>query len=346
MTTAKAYAAYKAWEPLKPFTFERREIWPRDVKIDILYCWICHSDIHTVRDEWWKMEYPLVPGHEIVGRVAEVGNEVASFKTGDLAGIGCMVDSCGVCPDCKDGFENNCDKGCVWTYWSIGKDGQMTQWWYSNIIVCDEHFVLKISDKLSLSGVAPLLCAGITTYSPLKHWKIWPNHKIAVLGLGGLWHMAVKFAVAFGADVTVLSTSPQKEVSAKELWAHHFYNTKDPSQIASLSKNFDFIVDTVSVPHNYDNYLHMLKRNGALICVWLPTEPVKVSAFSLVSWNKTITGSWIWWIPETQEMLDFCAEHDIVSNVEIISADYINEAYERVIKGDVKYRFVVDMVKP
>ncbi|CAN5773465.1 NAD(P)-dependent alcohol dehydrogenase [soil metagenome] len=345
MIATKGYAVHNSNDKLAPWDFERRDVGPKDVMIEILYCGVCHSDIHQVRGEWGNSKYPMVPGHEIVGRVVAVGSEVTNFATGDLAGVGCMVDSCQECNNCKHGYEQHCEKGlCVQTYNSLEKDGKtLTFGGYSNKVVVTEKFVLKVSDKLPLEAVAPLLCAGITTYSPLRKWKIGKGHKVAVLGLGGLGHMAVKFAASFGAEVTMLSTSPSKEADARRLGAHHFCNTKDPEQVKALSNHFDFIVDTVSAPHNYDMYLGMLAVNGVQICVGAPPEPIKLTGFMLLSNNRALTGSSIGGIAETQEMLDYCAEHNIVSDVEVINIKYINEAYERVIKSDVKYRFVIDL---
>ncbi len=345
MIATKGYAVHSHTDQLAYWDFERREVGPKDVFIKILYSGICHSDIHQVRGEWGNSQYPMVPGHEIVGEITEVGADVVKFKVGDLAGIGCMVDSCRTCNSCKSGHEQFCEKGqTVYTYNSFEKDGvTLTFGGYSNHIVCDEEFVVKVSEKLPLEGVAPLLCAGITTYSPLKKWNVGKGHKVAVLGLGGLGHMAVKLAVSFGAEVTMLSTSPSKEADAKRLGAHFFCNTKDAAQVKTLRKQFDFIIDTVSAPHNYDMYLNMLKTNGVMICVGIPAEPVSFNGFALLGENRTITGSSIGGIAETQEMLDYCAEHNIVSDVEVIDIAYVNEAYERVLNSDVKYRFVIDM---
>ncbi len=345
MIATKGYAVHNSNDMLAPWDFERRDVGPKDVMMEILYCGVCHSDIHQVRGEWGNSKYPMVPGHEIVGRVVAVGSEVTNFAAGDLAGVGCMVDSCQECNNCKHGYEQHCEKGlCVQTYNSLEKDGKtLTFGGYSDKVVVSEKFVLKVSDKLPLEAVAPLLCAGITTYSPLRKWKIGKGHKVAVLGLGGLGHMAVKFAASFGAEVTMLSTSPSKEADARRLGAHHFCNTKDPEQVKALSNHFDFIVDTVSAPHNYDMYLGMLAVNGVQICVGAPPEPIKLTGFMLLSNNRALTGSSIGGIAETQEMLDYCAEHNIVSDVEVINIKYINEAYERVIKSDVKYRFVIDL---
>lgn len=344
MTAAKGYAVYHAKDTLKSWDFERRAVGPNDVQIEIAYCGVCHSDIHQVRSEWGPSIYPMVPGHEIVGRITKVGSAVTRFKEGQLAGVGCMVDSCQECGNCKGGHEQFCETGkLVWTYNAIGRDGLPTYGGYSNRIVVDQHFVLSVSDKLPLSGVAPLLCAGITTYSPLRKWKISKGHRVGVLGLGGLGHMAVKFAVAFGAEVTVLSTSPNKEQDALKLGAHKFCVTKDAEQVKQLTNYFDFIIDTVSAPHNYDMYLKMLRMNGVHICVGIPPEPIQITGFMLLTNGRSITGSSIGGIPETQEMLDFCAQHNITSDVEVIDISYINDAYERVIKNDVKYRFVIDM---
>lgn len=345
MIATKGYAAHSQTDSLKPWDFERREVSENDVLIDILYSGVCHSDIHQVRSEWGPARYPIVPGHEIVGRIAKVGSNVTKFKVGDFAGIGCMVDSCKECPSCKGGQEQFCEKGeTVFTYNSLERDKQTpTYGGYSNKIVCTQEFVVKVSENLDLKGVAPLLCAGITTYSPLRRWKIGKGHKVAVLGLGGLGHMAVKFAASFGANVTMLSRSASKEADAKELGAHHFCNTRDAAQVKQLSGTFDFIIDTVSAPHDYDIYLGMLKTNGVQICVGLPPEPIKMNGFSLLRGNKSITGSSIGGIAETQEMLDYCAEHNIVSDIELININYVNDAYERVLNSDVKYRFVIDM---
>lgn len=345
MIPSKAYAVHHPTDKLAPWNFKRRALGANDILIDILYCGVCHSDIHQVRSEWFPGIYPMVPGHEIVGRIAKVGSNVTKFKEGELAGVGCMVDSCQECNNCKKGYEQFCEVGkTVFTYNSFEKDGKTpTYGGYSNKIVTDQNFVLHVSDKLPLEGVAPLLCAGITTYSPIKKWNISKGHKVAVLGLGGLGHMAVKFAVAFGAEVTVLSTSPDKEADAKKLGAHQFCNTKDAIQVKQYNNYFDFIIDTVSAQHNYDMYLKMLATNGVQILVGIPSTPIQFSGFSLLTNGRSISASSIGGIPETQEMLDFCAKHNIVSDVEVINIDYINEAYERVIKSDVKYRFVIDV---
>jgi uncharacterized zinc-type alcohol dehydrogenase-like protein len=343
MITAKGYAAQNAQADLAPWNFERRELGPHDVQFDIQYCGVCHSDLHQIRDEWGGSIFPMVPGHEIVGKVIAVGSEVVKFGVGDLAGTGCLVDSCRTCGNCKDGLEQFCEKGMIATYNSIGKDGNPTQGGYSNTIVVNEDFVLHISDKVDLAATAPLLCAGITTYSPLRHWKVGRGHKLAVLGLGGLGHMAVKFGVAFGADVTVLSTSPEKESDAKKLGAHHFIVTKDEAQLNAAKGSFDFILDTVSAPHDINLYLSLLKRDGVHICVGVPPTPYQLSAFSLIGGRKSLVGSLIGGLPETQEMLDYCAANNIVSDIEMIDIKNIHPAYERMIKGDVRYRFVIDM---
>jgi uncharacterized zinc-type alcohol dehydrogenase-like protein len=344
MTAAKGFAAQSATEKLGPFNFERRTVGPNDVQFDILYCGVCHSDIHQVRNEWGGTIYPIVPGHEIVGRVTAVGSKVTKFKPGDLAGVGCLVDSCRECDNCKKGLEQYCRKGAIGTYNSKDRTtGSITYGGYSNQIVTDESFVLRISDKLPLHAVAPLLCAGITTYSPLRHWKVGKGHKVAVVGLGGLGHMAVKFAASFGAEVTMLSTSASKEQDARKLGAHHFALTKDPAQLKDLRNKFDFIIDSVSAPHDYNLYLNMLNTDGVMICVGVPPTPTEILGFNLIGNRRSIAGSLIGGLPETQEMLDYCAAHNIVSDVELIQMSYINEAYERMLKGDVKYRFVIDM---
>jgi uncharacterized zinc-type alcohol dehydrogenase-like protein len=344
MTPTKGYAVHSATDTLGPFDFERRAVGPHDVQFEILFCGVCHSDIHQVRNEWGNSLYPMVPGHEIVGRVTAVGEHVQKFKEGDLAGVGCLVDSCRECDNCQKGLEQFCRNGSTGTYNAEDKKhGGLTFGGYSNQIVVDENYVVKVSDKLDLAAVAPLLCAGITTYSPLKHWKVGPGHKVAVVGLGGLGHMAVKFAAAFGADVTVLSTSPSKEADAAALGAHHFALTKDPEQLNGLQSKFDYIVDTVSAPHDYNMYLSMLNTDGVMICVGVPPTPMEVLGFNLLGGRRSIAGSAIGGLPETQEMLDYCAEHNIVSDIELIDMASISEAYERMLKGDVKYRFVVDM---
>jgi alcohol dehydrogenase (NADP+) len=344
MIEAKGYAAQDPQSALAPFLFERREVGPHDVQFDILFCGVCHSDLHQIRDEWGGSIFPMVPGHEIVGRVTAVGDHVTKFKAGDLAGVGCLVDSCRHCENCHEGLEQYCLNGASQTYNGYEQDRKTpTYGGYSNVIVVHEDFVLHISEKLDLAAVAPLLCAGITTYSPLRHWKIGTGHKVAVLGLGGLGHMAVKFAVAFGAEVTMLSTSPSKADDAKRLGAHKFVLSSDKEQVKSVKGYFDYIIDTVSAPHNYNMYLRMLKTNGVHICVGVPPTPLEIQGFSLIGGRKSIAGSSIGGLPETQEMLDFCAEHNIVSDIELIQINDISAAYERMLTGDVRYRFVIDM---
>jgi uncharacterized zinc-type alcohol dehydrogenase-like protein len=344
MIPVKGYAAQDAQTDLAPWDFQRREVGPHDVQFDIQFCGVCHSDLHQIRNDWFPGIFPMVPGHEIVGRVIKVGDHVTKFKVGDLAGTGCMVDSCQVCENCKQDLEQYCLEGSTYTYNSMERDGSSpTYGGYSNTIVVREEFVLHISDKLNLAAVAPLLCAGITTYSPLRYWKVGKGHKLAVLGLGGLGHMAVKFGVAFGAEVTVLSTSPKKEEDAKKLGAHHFVVTTDEAQVKAAIGTFDFILDTVSAEHDFNMYLSLLRTNGTTICVGLPSKPAEVAAFSLLGGRKSLAGSGIGGIAETQEMLDFCAENNIVSDIELIDIKDITNAYERMIKGDVCYRFVIDM---
>jgi len=344
MIKAKGYAAKQVSAPLEPWNFDRRDPGSHDVQIEILYCGVCHSDLHQVRNEWGGSIYPMVPGHEIVGRVIKTGDHVKKFKPGDLAGVGCLVDSCRVCDNCKEGLEQYCTNGASQTYNGYEQDRKTpTYGGYSNVIVTNEDFVLKVSDKLKLEAVAPLLCAGITTYSPLRHWKVGKGHKVAVLGLGGLGHMAVKFAVAFGAEVTMLSGSPKKEADAKKLGAHNFVLTSDKDSIDKVKNYFDFIIDTVSAPHDYNLFLTLLKTNGVQICVGAPPVPTEIMGFHLIMGRKSIAGSLIGGLPETQEMLDFCAKHNIVSDIELIPIKDIDKAYERMLKGDVRYRFVIDM---
>ncbi len=343
MIPAKGYAVQDAQADLAPWEFERRNLGPKDVQFDIRYCGVCHSDLHQMRDEWGGSIFPMVPGHEIVGVVVATGSEVTKFRIGDYAGTGCLVDSCRTCSNCKDGLEQYCETKKVYTYNSVGFDGMPTHGGYSNTIVVHEDFVLHISDKVDLAATAPLLCAGITTYSPLRHWKVGKGHRLAVLGLGGLGHMAVKFGVAFGADVTVLSTSPSKEADAKKLGAHHFVVTTDESHMTAARGTFDFILDTVSAPHDINAYMGLLRRDGVHICVGLPPTPYQISAFSLLSGRKSLVGSMIGGLPETQEMLDFCAARGIVSDIEMIDIKDIHPAFNRMVRGDVRYRFVIDM---
>lgn len=344
MIHAKGYAAHDASTQLAPFKFERRDPGPNDVHFKILYCGVCHSDVHQARNEWGGSIYPMVPGHEIVGKVTAVGSAVKKFKPGDLAAVGCLVDSCRECENCKQGLEQYCKVRSVGTYNSYERDGKTpTYGGYSDKIVVDQDFVLRVPDNLELHAVAPLLCAGITTYSPLRHWRVGKGHRVGVLGLGGLGHMAVKFASAFGAEVTMLSTSPSKEADAKRLGAHKFVLTTNSDAVKSFRGYFDFIIDTVSAPHDYNLFLSMLTTNGVHICVGAPPTPSEIRAFSLIGNRRSIAGSMIGGLPETQEMLNYCAEYNIVSDVEVIAMKDINTAYERMLKGDVRYRFVIDM---
>ncbi len=344
MTKTKAYAARDAEGVLVPWNFDRRTLGPKDVQIDILYCGVCHSDIHQVRNEWRNSIYPMVPGHEIVGRITHAGADVKKFKAGQLAAIGCLVDSCRTCNNCREGLEQYCLNGNSPTYNGYEQDKKTpTYGGYSKMIVSHEDFVLHISDKLPLQNVAPLLCAGITTYSPLRHWKVGKGHKLAVLGLGGLGHMAVKFGVSFGAEVTMLSSSPSKQTDAQRLGAHQFILTKDPEQLKAAVGSFDFILDTVSAPHDYNQYLGLLKTNGVQICVGAPPTPAEIYGVTLIMGRRSMAGSLIGGLPETQEMLDYCAEHNIVSDIELIKIQDIHNAYDRMLKGDVKYRFVIDL---
>ena len=344
MLQVKGYAAQSPETDLAPWDFERREVGPHDVQFDIQFCGVCHSDLHQIKNDWFPGIFPMVPGHEIVGKVIKVGDQVTKFKVGDLAGTGCLVDSCRVCDNCKQDLEQYCLNGNSPTYNGVEQDKKTpTYGGYSNTIVVSEDFVLHISDKLDLAAVAPLLCAGITTYSPLRYWKVGKGHKLAVLGLGGLGHMGVKFGVAFGADVTVLSTSPSKEEDAKKLGAHHFVVTTDPEQMKAAAGTFDYILDTVSAQHDINVYLGLLKTNGTHICVGVPSEATPIAAFSLLGGRKSLAGSGIGGIAETQEMLDFCAEHNIVADIEMIDIKDISTAYERMLKGDVRYRFVIDI---
>lgn len=344
MIPVKGYAAQSPTTNLAPWDFERREVGPHDVQFEILFCGVCHSDLHQIKNDWFPGIFPMVPGHEIVGRVVKVGDHVTRFKVGDLAGTGCLVDSCLHCENCKDDLEQYCLEGNTQTYNGMERDGSMpTYGGYSTSIVVKEHFVLNISEKVDLAATAPLLCAGITTWSPLKHWGVGKGHKLAVLGLGGLGHMGVKFGVAFGADVTVLSTSPKKEEDAKKLGAHHFVVTTDPAQVEAAKGTFDFILDTVSAEHDFNMYLSLLRTNGVMMCVGVPSKPAEIHAFSLLGGRKSVAGSGIGGIKETQEMLDYCAEHNIVSDIEMINIQAVTNAYERMLKGDVRYRFVIDI---
>lgn len=343
MSNVNAYATTGADAVLGPFSISRRTPGPHDVQIEILFCGVCHSDIHQARNEWGNSIYPMVPGHEIVGKVSAVGEQVKNFKVGDLAGVGCLVDSCHTCPQCAAGDEQFCEKGSTGTYNSLDKNGEPTYGGYSKRIVIDESFTLRIPENLDLKAVAPLLCAGITTYSPLRRWNVGPGQKVAVVGLGGLGHMAVKLAAAFGAEVTVLSTSDNKEADSKRLGATHFVNSLNADKMKGLAGKFDFILNTVSAPNDYNTFLDLLHTNGSMVLVGAPPEPSQVSGFSLIMGRKSLSGSLIGGIKETQEMLDFCSQHNITSDVEMIPIEKINEAYERILKADVKYRFVIDM---
>jgi uncharacterized zinc-type alcohol dehydrogenase-like protein len=314
------------------------------VQVEILYCGVCHSDIHMARNEWKQTIYPVVPGHEIVGRVTAVGSKVTRFRSGDLAGVGVMVDSCRECVNCRRGLEQYCTVGMVLTYSAKdNRTGEITQGGYSKQIVVDQDFVLRLSDALPLAEVAPLLCAGITTYSPLRHWKVGKGHKLGVVGLGGLGHMAVKFGASFGAEVTMLSTSPEKEKDARRLGAHKFALTTDAGQMKKLAGYFDFIIDTVSAKHDYNSYLKLLGTDGVMMCVGLPPTPPEIEIGALMGGRRSLAASGIGGMRETQEMLDYCASHGITSDIELIDMASINKAYERVLKSDVRYRFVIDM---
>jgi len=341
--TVNAYAAPSATEPLVPITIERRDLGPKDVLIEIRYAGICHSDIHTVRGEWGKIRYPQVVGHEIVGVVTEVGSEVSLHEVGDRVGVGCMVNSCRECENCLSGDENYCLNGNTGTYASRDKDGTVTQGGYSTHIVVVEDFVLKVPESIPYEAAAPLLCAGITTYSPLAHWNAGPGKKVAVIGMGGLGHMAVQIAHAMGAEVTVLSQSLSKQDDGLRLGADHYFATSDPATFKELRNSFDLIINTVSAVIDLNAYLKLLSLHGTFVSVGAPPEPLPVQVFSLFNNRRSFAGSSIGSIRETQEMLDFCAEHGIASEVEVIAASEINEAYERVLTSDVRYRFVIDI---
>ncbi|MHB1008423.1 MAG: NAD(P)-dependent alcohol dehydrogenase [Propionibacteriaceae bacterium] len=343
MLTVNAYAAPSATEPLVPTTIQRRDVGPKDVLVKIRYAGICHSDIHTVRGDWGPVQYPLTVGHEIVGEVVEVGDEVTKHAVGDRVGVGCMVNSCRECDSCRAGEEQYCTGGNVGTYASVDRDGTITQGGYSTHIVVDEDFVVHVPESIPYEAAAPLLCAGITTYSPLRHWKVGKGSRVAVIGLGGLGHMAVKLAHALGAEVTVLSQSLRKKDDGLRLGADHYFATSDPATFTDLVRSFDLIINTVSAPVDLDAYLRLLALNGTMVNVGAPPEALPIHVFTLFSSRASFAGSSIGGIRETQEMLDFCAEHGIASDVEVISADAINEAYERVLASDVRYRFVIDV---
>ena len=343
MFPTKGYATHGADQPLKPFSFHRRNPQPNDVQIDILFCGVCHSDIHLARNEWGGSNYPMVPGHEILGRVVKVGRNVKKFKEGDLGAVGCMVDSCRTCPECEKGLEQYCD-GIVVTY--NGKDeytGEHTYGGYSKSIVVNEDFVLHVPQNLDPAAAAPLLCAGITTYSPMRHWNVQSGQKVGVVGLGGLGHMALKFAHAMGAHVVLFTHSPNKVEDAKRLGADEVVISKDEDAMEKHAKTFDFMIDTVSAKHDLGVYIGMLKRDCTMTLVGLPPEGIPLDAFPLILRRRRLAGSLIGGIPETQEMLDFCGKHGIVCDIEKIRMDQINEAYERMLKSDVKYRFVIDL---
>jgi uncharacterized zinc-type alcohol dehydrogenase-like protein len=343
MTDTRAYAAFDAKSPLRPYRFSRREPGEHDVLIEILFCGICHSDLHQVRNEWASSSYPMVPGHEIVGRVARVGPKVTRFAAGDSVGVGCFVDSCRTCPACLRGDEQYCDGHIAFTYNSTEKDGKTpTQGGYSSQIVVDENYVVRVPKGAPLDRVAPLLCAGITTYSPLRHWKVSKGQKVAVLGLGGLGHMAVKYASAFGTEVTLLSSSPSKKADAARLGAHDFALTSDEAAFAKLNRRFDVLIDTVSAPHDIARYAETLKTDGVMVLLGVPEKPATLPAFALISRRRSIVGSLIGGIRETQEMLDFSAANGIAADVETIPVQDIDKAYARMLKGDVRYRFVID----
>jgi len=340
---SRGYAALSAKAALNAFNFERRELGGHDVALDILYAGICHSDIHQVAEDWGPSIFPMVPGHEIAGVVTEVGNKVSKFSVGDRIGVGVFVDSCRTCESCLKGLQQYCVQGMTGTYNGYERDGvTVAMGGYSNNFVINEDYAVHIPENLPMEGVAPLLCAGITLYSPIKHWKVQPGMKVAVVGLGGLGHMGVKFAVAMGAEVTVLSHSPSKQSDALAMGAHHFVSTKDSSNLKPLVKNFDLILNTVSAELVIDDYLNLLTLDGTLVVIGLPGKPYEVHAGTLLNGRRSLTGSMIGGIPEIQEMLDFCSKHSIVSDVEVIKPDYINEAYIRTINSDVKYRFVID----
>ena len=337
------YAALESKAPLQPYTFERRALRPTDVGFDITFAGICHSDVHQAREEWGSAIFPMVPGHEIVGIVTQVGPEVTKFSIGDRIGVGVFIDSCRTCENCLAGEQQYCLNGMTGTYNGYERDGvTVAMGGYSNKFVIDQDFALKVPDSLEMSGVAPLLCAGITLYSPLRHWKAGPGMKVGVIGLGGLGHMGVKFAAAMGAEVTVFSHSAGKENDAKAMGATHFVVTKNPEIFAPLKESFDLILNTVSVELDVTKYLGLLKLNGTMVLIGLPGKPYEVEADSLLRLRRSLSGSMIGGLPEIQEMLDFCAQHNILSDVEVINADYINQAYERTIASDVKYRFVID----
>ena len=340
----RGLAALAKGAPLTTFEFTRRELGAHDVAISIKYAGICHSDIHQVKDEWGGSRFPMVPGHEIAGEVSAIGSAVTKFKVGDLIGVGVFIDSCRTCENCTSGLEQYCINGMTPTYNGLERDGVTpTMGGYSSAYVIDESYAVKIPQNLNLAAVAPLLCAGITLYSPLRNWNAGPGKKVAIMGLGGLGHMGVKFAHALGAEVTVLSHSPSKESDARKLGADHFVVTTDAAQMAQVKKSFDLILDTVSAEHDINDFLSLLSTDGTLVVIGLPGKPFSVNANSLLSGRRSMAGSMIGGIAETQEMLDFCGEKNIVSEIELIKSDYVNQAYERTIKSDVRFRFVIDI---
>ncbi|KTC73786.1 putative oxidoreductase, Zn-dependent and NAD(P)-binding protein [Legionella birminghamensis] len=344
MISVKGYAALLPKTPLTPYSFERRATGEHDVLIDIRYCGVCHSDIHQVRDEWGPGLFPMVPGHEIAGIVREVGSKVSKFKKGDHVGVGCFVDSCRHCENCLEHQEQYCLEGMTHTYNSKERNGgQITLGGYSSEIVVDENYVLRIPDNIPLDSAAPLFCAGITLYSPLRHWNASPGKKVAIIGLGGLGHMGVKLAHAMGAEVTVLSQSMKKEADSKRLGADHFYATSNPETFSKLANHFDLIINTVSSAINWGDYTQLLKTNGTMVILGIPPQDIPIAAIPLIASRRSIAGSLIGGIKETQEMLDFCGKHNISSDIELIPISHINEAYERVLKSDVRYRFVIDI---
>ncbi len=344
MIQVNGYAAHEVKAPLTPFAFERREVGENDVLIDIQFCGVCHSDIHQARDEWGRSHFPMVPGHEIVGMISRLGSKVTQFKIGDKVGVGCIVDSCRHCASCEKGLEQYCLEGMTGTYNSTARDGKsVNQGGYSNRIVVDENYVLRIPHHLPLDQVAPLLCAGITLYSPLTHWKAGPGKKVAIVGLGGLGHMGVKIAHALGAEVTVLSHSLKKQEDGKRMGAQHFYATSEPETFKKLESTFDLVINTVSAEIDWNEYLGLLKLDGVMVVVGVPTNQIPIGSFSLIAGRRSLAGSLIGGIQETQEMLNFCGKHHITCDVEVIPIQKINEAYERVVRSDVRYRFVIDM---
>jgi uncharacterized zinc-type alcohol dehydrogenase-like protein len=342
MPNTKAYAATAAKTPLAPFSLDRRTPGDHDVSIEIKFCGICHTDIHQTRDEWGGAIFPMIPGHEIAGIVTSIGSKVTKFKPGQHVGIGCFVDSCRHCVECQKGLEQYCAVGTVFTYSSRDKEGNVTYGGYSDKIVVDENYVLRIPDNLPLDASAPLLCAGITLYSPLKHWGAGPGKRVAIIGLGGLGHMGVKIAHAMGAKVTVLSQSLKKQADGKRLGADHFYATANPETFTKLQGSFDLIVNTVPAASDWNQFIGLLATDGALVMVGVPDQPVPIAGFPLIAKRRSVAGSLIGGIAETQEMLDFCGKHNIASDIEVISMQQVNDAYDRVVKGDVRYRFVID----